>query len=569
MHELSHRISLTILTLLAAAELGPRAEASCNTFPEATQVGMSPDAIFVGDDGKLDRPFASPEDRLRVESPKMLNASNARVFVFIPGSGSSNVNATVAAITDSLNSCATAESEIDGCFSTATVDRACFVQNNLAIGNQAVEFDFPDTGALVLPTGIAGPATCGLFTAANDCPTAVSDPNVLACVDKLFVETASGVRVRNPVYPSFTALPSPNSFLDVCSKIDGSPSAICRGVSGKKIEFAIDDDGTMLIPMSWAGLWPGYGGPEYPRRLVRGSTAIKARPGNVAPVAVPGPEYLKSLDTFGRSYATPPLYREQTLPTRGNEFTMVGTADKERSVLRVARKMPATHVCFRGSNHDQACLEVTAAEDCPGGLCRELGTFACENDGESCDPNALSPCPSGSGSCVCVGGHVCHGGGDSGMPCNPNDPTPCSGSGSCLCTPEVSNGFFQCSNAGPANGQPCLRQKHCPTTGPFAPQCKRASCNAGVRTCRFDEDCPSPGSGADKSCGHPLYDVRDRRPSTRQPARIPDTPGANEAGICASPGTNSDGQTCSASGPPCPNAAPCVLFRAEVGFIIP
>ncbi len=92
-----------------------------------------------------------------------------------------------------------------------------------------------------------------------------------------------------------------------------------------------------------------------------------------------------------------------------------------------------------------------------------------------------------------------------------------------------------------------------------------------IVTCRFDDDCPAVSvPGGSRVCGQFLYDIGHRRPGNRQPAKIPQTPAAYMAGVCNAPGDSSDGVQCSAPlGSKCPNAAPCVLFRAELGFIIP
>lgn len=239
-----------------------------------------------------------------------------------------------------------------------------------------------------------------------------TDSTLLACIDTIAQpasalaavgarESGPSAPTAAPIFTQLVALPPTNNFGRVCNPKQGSP---CQG-SDELVNFTVDADGNLLLSMYWGGVIAPAPNPPAPppRRTVTGSSPVAPFTSDVpGPILIPNAAYLESVAADGTTFNPPPDFRPESDPTRPNELTLTGTADKDTSVLRILRRRPWNYACVNPPAPTAACEPASASADCGRGTCAPLETpryFAC-----STGPRAGLPCTSmaqcGGGACL-------------------------------------------------------------------------------------------------------------------------------------------------------------------------
>lgn len=179
---------------------------------------------------------------------------------------------------------------------------------------------------------------CWLVDPLHACPT-VQSPELRACIDK--ITPPAGGSDTNQQIDTVTALPFPNDFSALCDS--GPSSRPCKG-NAEQLEFALDANGSMLIPMNWSAVIRPCDGSEQncapgqscEGRDVMAAVRFPAKAGSTAPIQIPTTDYLalQSFNENGTTFTPGPKFivGPQTSPT---EFVVSGDTDKNFSVLRV------------------------------------------------------------------------------------------------------------------------------------------------------------------------------------------------------------------------------------------
>lgn len=337
--------------------------ASCNQIP-----GVA--TSFRGALGSIDRPFASPRDRVEIQRRGDCgeddgfagDADDYVVSVFFAA------NDGTAALVATTTNCASLAAELARCATVPGIShalcRAAEGDGDLEVvereGVRRLRFRFPNTddivGALsdnvtragsarIAVTARAAPLPCGLATA-----TCREQPGPLACIDELYARNGTCDSTLHEVFSHFTALPPANDFQSLCT----GPAPSCRG-SAQSLRIAVDQAGHLLVPIDWSGVLVRQGVPI--ARLLRGSTTFPARPGTALPISLPGRAFLTSFSPQGNKL--PPIFEPQT--AESDALTLFGTADAPATVLRIARQ-----ACSAGAREGFACSQ---AVHCPDGAC--------------------------------------------------------------------------------------------------------------------------------------------------------------------------------------------------------
>jgi hypothetical protein len=180
-------------------------------------------------------------------------AADDRVtFVFTPPNGPAHAHVA----TDDAGACASAPllaelaacaAELGGGGTTSCDDMA-----SVTASATGLSLPFPATGRAgsvkIATTSAGSPLPCDLATLSCTDP---GPPRI--CVDALYEDdstcTTSAAQVHD-VFSTFTALPPPNDFAELCDPM-ADPDSPCAG-SEPDIALAIDAAGNALIPMSYA-----------------------------------------------------------------------------------------------------------------------------------------------------------------------------------------------------------------------------------------------------------------------------------------------------------------------------
>src|SRR5262249_1768996 len=150
-----------------------------------------------------------------------------------------------------------------------------------------------------------------------------------ACVDRFYDDDGACGKTPHPVFPHFTALPSPNDYQSLC----GTDGTVCTH-TGHVVRLAADEEGNLLLPMGWAGLLVDPAAVPV-ARLLRGSTPVAAFAGHPTPIRLLDPAALGSFSPEGGKL--PPVFDPQAGQNDGAGATLFGSADAPTTVLRVAR----------------------------------------------------------------------------------------------------------------------------------------------------------------------------------------------------------------------------------------
>jgi cysteine-rich repeat protein len=403
-------LALTVATAVS----GPQpSTAVCNVIPGATQE-------FRGALGTANRPFAGPGDFVRLtlrrkicdttstgfldlESGSVRSDDYAVTILFDPPAASPVRNAVILA-----EDCAALSSAVASCDTTLGPGIATCIplgagSNGLVVpDDDHLSFRFPDTDALhsasasddrtftgpakIVVTKVTDPLPCGLATT-----RCASTTGVVACVDELF-EMDGTCRTEpariDSTFPSFTALPPPNSFQAMCTPAAGTP---CTGTASE-VRFTVDDAGNLLLPVDWSGVRVFLDGVPVPR-LVRSGSGIDAFAGSPGtPVKVPGKSFLASYSPEG--IRLPPIFTPVAKPAAApTTLDLFGTVDAPRGVVRITRRSPVFEECSAGDNVGLPCTE---DGDCPGASCIATTCEGGTNPGTACDADS-----------DCLGGGEC------------------------------------------------------------------------------------------------------------------------------------------------------------------
>ena len=401
-----------LLVLVSVAVHAQIARADCNVIPGTVDQ-------FRGALGTVDRPFAMPDDLVEVTvRPAVCDSASGGVqdwnhdgtvdaddhvvtLVFTPPNGgarnavvlatscSALTSATCAAGANAGNPCASdsqcpgsacsgpsrlasCEAQLGGTATCNAVTSGSDLSVTASGIAEKVRFKFPDTDALVgtptddetltgpvkiAVTGAGLPLQCDLAT--NPC---AGHTGLVACIDDLYeIDGTCSTQASeiDPTFGSFTALPLPNVYRQVCST--ASPGTPCNPTT-HEVRLTVDKAGNALVPMDYAGIYFYLqNGTVHVPRLIRGTLSIEAFSGGAFdPIQIPtAGDFLASYSNIG--HRLPPLFT----PVSGGS-SMFGSVDAQIGVIRVARKGPATLVCSAGSNPGAAC---TSDSQCPGGEC--------------------------------------------------------------------------------------------------------------------------------------------------------------------------------------------------------
>ena len=362
------------------------AVAGCNIIPPAV-------TTFRGALGSLDRPYARPDDWVRIvldpscatSSPGFGPSAGDSVVtvVFTPPDG--GPRHVVAIATDCGN--------IDtvSCEARVDVAGATCIPANLpdklaleAIDNGSLRFRFPRAGdGYDVPNPgnltFTGPATVAVTPAGAPLPCALASlpcnrhPGLLACVDSLFANNGTCNGQPHRTFASFTALPISNDYRGLCT----SPVPPCTGLTAD-LRFTVDRAGNVLIPMDWRGVRVDRDAVPF-ARLLRASSHLEAFPGRGEPILISDIESLASYSQEG--IVLPPLFDPQSDPTANGTATFFGSTDAEETVLRIARNRKPVKQCVGGLNIGLPC-----ANDghCDGLTCGPSTCVGGDNAGTAC-----------------------------------------------------------------------------------------------------------------------------------------------------------------------------------------
>lgn len=280
-----------LLLGLLGAVAGPRsvAHAGCNVIPTSER-------SFRSTLGEVSTPFARPGDPVTIRRPDEFPfaatpAGNTITLEFLSSAGASTTL------------------EVDA-QSPPADDPSCTCSG----GCRCTSFVFPDTDARV-----GAPADGHGLTGAVRIRVS-TDGETSAVIDDLFLTRAE---IRDDVFPSFIALPSPNPI-----------QALTLGPGGE-ILGAPDANGNLLIPFDFRAL---FAESTVKRRLQTRFLDV------LAPAfgALPDPK-VESFTIDGRKL--PPLIR---LAESGMATELIGTIDVPASVLRVERAVSALGLSREG-----------------------------------------------------------------------------------------------------------------------------------------------------------------------------------------------------------------------------
>lgn len=362
----------TLSLIFTSLALVPRSsDAACDVIPGTIEA-------FSGQAGVVDRPFASPGEnvnvRLRSCDDAVLDAGTDYVVTvaFKPPGATAPVLVPLAedCTEVSTGACPLAvacRSNQDG----AGVEVAS-TDAGLRLG-----FRFPSTDVEFPPAGddrtLTGPVAIGVTEVGDPLPCDLGTQacsavdGLVACVDEIFVDDgACGTVARDELFSSFTALPVPNDYRASCFRDDPPCEAI-----ESELRAALDEEGNLLIPMSWQGILVEQSTLPIPR-LVRARVRLPFS------ISVPDRVFSRSFSLEGA--ALPPIFEPQAAPSGSSEvLTFFGSADAPATVLRLSR--------HHGTCRDASGALCESDVDCANGARCEASCVGdpatrCENDGD-------------------------------------------------------------------------------------------------------------------------------------------------------------------------------------------
>ena len=390
-----------LLTLEPALPAG----ASCNAIPAGA-------VRFRGWRGTVDRPFVRAGDSLTLRpacgSDALPPAVNARVTIV-------------------------AKSPVGG---SVLIEHPKDVPGGLTFKVPRMEFAGPAG-----PVEFAGPVAIAVTAAVDPPPLsdlagkscrAFNRRDVFVCIDELFASDGTPCSYEiQPVIAAVTALPTKNEFKKLCTRDDKlDPLCDWPPAPSRKVTYTLDTSGNVLLNMSWGSILkdkPNSDG-QKDRRYVQGAVLATFLDGVSSPIDVPSAAFLDSFNAEGVSFDPKPLFLPGVVPeptaTPGQtampgapltatprEVALYGTADRDESVLRIARRKLWKYACDGGPHTGQACephpVDQPDRQDCPAAVppsgppptCKEQPSasyFACVNGERTMRPcTRPHHCPGG------------------------------------------------------------------------------------------------------------------------------------------------------------------------------
>jgi hypothetical protein len=368
-----------------------RAGASCNAIPEQP-------IMFRGERGGIDRPYLSPDSDEVVtlrSFPGSETAQGAKpedfliTFIFKPPAQEPR---TFFIAGD--DHCKPFEER--ACFlkrllcchapRTCVTGTAVGLKVGAASGLSQLSFRFPQFGA-------AGPVTVAVATrdraghltppsglqkhTCADFVASTAAPNLSICIDTFRPPEADPP--GDPVFTQLVALPPSYDYSTVCThSIDDPNDPKCAGTD-KDVKYTVDSEGDVLFSINWRKILLKGGGPNLAQREVRASTAVEAVLGQNKLIVIPSAVFLETTTQQGGGFTPSPVFQPVDLADRPYEQTVLGTADKGKSVLTFKRRVLWDHTCTAAGKTGQACEPGWANSDCPSVQClpSAAGYFAC------------------------------------------------------------------------------------------------------------------------------------------------------------------------------------------------
>jgi hypothetical protein len=363
------RSATTLLWLLAgmpiAFGLPSPAAASCNAIPARP-------VVFRGARGAIDRPFIQAGEDISL-SP----ACGSQPFPTPPA----HVTVTIIAKSPATGS--------------VQIDAMAGPGSELKFQVPKKQLDFAGPVALAVTSAVAPPGqpTPLPDLAAKRCRD-FQRSDLFVCIDELFTSDGGSCGTdADPVFAAVTALPAQkNDFRKMCVK-DSGEDPRCNGAAEPSyaVYYTLDTSGNVLLSMSWGNILrqKGGGNKEKDRRWVQGSV-LERFLSSGSPIEIPSEAFLDSFNPVGTSFSPKPIFLPGVLPEptpvsgqataagvqtptleqpatpTPKEVAFYGTADKDTSVLRIARRKLWSNACSGPINAGQACEQPS---DCPGGTC--------------------------------------------------------------------------------------------------------------------------------------------------------------------------------------------------------
>lgn len=380
----------------------PMGHAACDVVPHAKLAMPSTQGV-------VSRPFAMPNDFVDVfpnpscEDSGEFSSSDAADYIvtvaFVPPDARATIYAIASdpvALAPQIAAC-DADPGIQG---TRVSDGGDFDRTVLLVdpelGPRRITFRFPDTDDEVAGAGTTatGPARIAISRAEDPLPCALATTpcaemtGVLACIDELFVQDGNCGTTPGGTFSHFTALPHPNDYASFCTS---SEPPCDPEMPQPPLLVAADRDGNLLFPMDWSRIRVDRDVPV--PRLVRAELPVDAFAGDIVhtPILVPDASVLSSFAPNGAKL--PPIFEPQVQvnldPDAGPVF--FGSADSDRTVLRIARRADGLGQCEGGDQQDRPCLDDT---ECEGSTC---GVLRCFVDGAPTQDECATDldCPAG------------------------------------------------------------------------------------------------------------------------------------------------------------------------------
>ncbi len=262
--------------------------------------------------------------------------------------------------------------------------------------DQTLSFRFPDTDPLVdLPdddilltgpvkivvTPRSKPPQCGVATqrcadfVGSGAPEAPTMPVLSACVDDLFQVNGgcqTDVDDLDATFASFTALPLPNLYSELCTSPPGS-EPMCANNPQDPARFTIDRAGNVLMPVDWQGVQIQQSEVPVPR-LVNGASLFPAFSGSPDPVKIPGDSFVNSFSV--RGFPLAPVFAPLNDETQ-DQAALFGSVDAPFDVLRIARRSPEFRECLDSAGAAVG-VPCTRDDECPtDSTCGAVGSAFC------------------------------------------------------------------------------------------------------------------------------------------------------------------------------------------------
>ncbi|MFN2376701.1 MAG: hypothetical protein ABR538_09195 [Candidatus Binatia bacterium] len=403
--------------VLLGAGLTLRSEAACNPPPP----GPASNPGFLGG---IDSPFLLPGAVRTLTGPTSFSNADAVTIAYFPPAGS-NGEKTLLVLRASCKEADGSEWNAGKCSANIPVTYCAevdVVAENPSTTEHLLRFTVPSYAGegnppwtKVIPTPDpkvyrTGPLRLAVSPAGKDVPCWMADPaqhcssspagDLSVCIEK--ITPPVGLATWNEV-ESLTGLPAINEFSKFCEPKPGVQPRPC--LSGKdQLKFAVDIDGSILIPMGWRDLIRRQGNPnedcedgdtDCDTRQVLAATTLPAFKGGATAIVIPPTDAhaVQSFNLNGQVFAEPPNFIVDPSSTQ-SELVLSGDTDKNSSVLRISVCPGGSEICLDSVRYFAVAHRMISGVG-PGILPR---SGRCD-DAEGAPCSAAQPCAKGS-ACV-------------------------------------------------------------------------------------------------------------------------------------------------------------------------